>query len=164
MNEAQELILTFHSPVNVIITDIYGRVMSETLNEIPNTRLEHYITGAKVFHLPTNLTYNVQVEAYNEGNCTIVKIMPISTELASLSQTHFNLTANTIAKFNIEPGEAEYLLHVDETGDGETDYILQPEINIIPEFPSALILPLFIVASMLAVVSAKKKRLKKTQT
>ena len=38
------------------------------------------------------------------------------------------------------------------------------QIIIIPEFPSAIILPLFMVLSVIVLVLAKKKRLKKTQT
>jgi len=120
--------LIFQSPVNVTITDQYGRIISEETNEIPGATFEYYnTTQAKIFQIPLNMTYTIQVSAYKEGNCTITNIMPFSEESASCSVAVFNLTVNTKALFNLEAGNPDYTLHIDEDGDGVVDYKAQPK-------------------------------------
>ena len=123
--------LIFKSPVNVTITDNYGRILSENENQIPEASFEYFeMTGSKVFYLPLNLTYVVQLNAIDYGNCTISQITPTeSIYETGFSQATFNLTSETMAEFDLLPFNANYTLKVDENGDGLIDYELAPEVE-----------------------------------
>jgi len=127
----ERIILAFKSPVNITITDNYGRMISEIENQIPGASFEYFeITGTKIFYLPLNLTYNIQLHAVDYGNCTIDQITPTESMYETVfSQLTFNLTNETIAEFNLLLYNANYTLKVDENGDGEFDYELTPEIK-----------------------------------
>ena len=122
----------FKCPVNVTITDDYGRIISEIENQIPGASFEYFeMTAAKVFYLPLNLTYNVQLKATASGNCTISQITPTeSVYETAFSQATFNLTSETVAQFYLLPSSANYTLKVDENGDGSVDYQLTPETEL----------------------------------
>lgn len=121
-------ILIFQSPVNVTVTDQYGRVLSEERDEIPSATFEYYnLTQAKVFRLPLNLTYTVQISANQEGNCTITSIIPFSERAAATFVITFNLTSSTKAELRIHPEATEYVLQVDEDGNGIVDYEILPQ-------------------------------------
>jgi len=78
-------------------------------------------------YLPLNLTYNISIDAYDEGNCTMTSCTPLTDTVAVCAQTIFNITQNTTAKFSMQQGSGEYVLYVDENGDRITDYELTPE-------------------------------------
>jgi parallel beta-helix repeat protein len=131
INVAKQIgISVFQCPVNVTITDNYGRVISEVENQIPGASFEYFnATDTKIFYLPLNLTYNVQLNATDYGNCTIIQITPLDSvyEIA-FSRVEFNLTSETVAEFDLLPYDANYTLKVDEDGDGLIDYELTPEV------------------------------------
>jgi len=124
-------ILDLKCPVNVTITDEYGRVISEVENQIPGASFEYYnLTDIKIFYLPLNLTYKVQVDATDYGNLTICQIAPTeSLYETAVSVVMFNLTKATKAQFDLLPFNATYTLKVDENGDGTIDYELIPEVE-----------------------------------
>jgi lysozyme len=126
-----ERISIFKCPVNITITDEYGRTISEIENQIPGASFEYFnATDTKIFRLPLNLTYHVQINATAYGNITIGQITPTESiyEIA-FSQVTFNLTNETIAQFNLLPFNASYTLEVDENGDGVIDYELTPDVE-----------------------------------
>lgn len=131
-NVANEMgISCFQSPVNVTITDNYGRVISEVENQIPGASFEYFnATHTKVFYLPLNLTYHFQINATDFGNITISQITPLESiyEIA-FSRVKFNLTSETVAEFDLQSYNANYTLKVDEDGDGLNDYELIPEVE-----------------------------------
>jgi len=58
-------------PVDVTITDQYGRRISNTgLNEIPDAYVQ-IIGDEKYFYLPSDLTYTVETSAFNSGTMSI---------------------------------------------------------------------------------------------
>ena len=124
-------ILIFQSPVNVTITDQHGRIISEDRSEISGARMEYYnLTKAKVFYLPLDLTYTVYIDSCDEGNCTVTSIMPLSKNSATFTEFSFNITEETKAQFSLQPGQTEYVLQVDEDGDGTFDQELQHSASL----------------------------------
>jgi len=130
--ETNMRVSVFACPVNVTISDDYGRIISEVEEQIPGASFEYFnATDTRVFFLPLNLTYHVQINATDYGNITISQITPLESiyEMAC-SSVAFNLTSETEADFDLLPYDANYTLEVDEDGDGEFDYELTPEIEI----------------------------------
>jgi len=130
--EKGKRILHFKCPVNVTIVDEYGRVISETKNQIPGAIfVYHNRTDMKIFYLPLNLTYNVHVFGTDYGNATIIEMIPTeSIYETAFSQVTFNLTSETVAEFDLLPYDANYTLKVDEDGDGSIDYEHIPVVVI----------------------------------
>ncbi|MEM3697742.1 MAG: PKD domain-containing protein [Candidatus Bathyarchaeia archaeon] len=121
-------ILVFGSPVNVTITDQYGRILSNTVSEIPGASMEYCnVTHTITVYLPADLIYTINVTAYDEGNCTITNITPLSEKALTFSGITFDVILNTLAQFELNPNTAEYILQIDENGDGIKDYELEPE-------------------------------------
>ncbi|MEM2738450.1 MAG: CARDB domain-containing protein [Candidatus Bathyarchaeia archaeon] len=121
-------IISFGSPVNVIITDEYGRKISQDLNEIPGAYVEYYnFTETKIFYLPANLTYMVSISATDYGNCTITNIMPLSHASLAYSQLTFNLSPSTTSYFSLHPDTSDYYLQIDEDLSGTIDQQITPE-------------------------------------
>jgi len=118
-----------YCPVNITITDQFGRMISESENQIPSARFEHYnTTDARIFFLPADLQYNVHIYANNAGNCTICQITPAESIYESvISLATFNVTEKTEAHFDLLPFDANYTIQIDENGDGAIDYELTPE-------------------------------------
>jgi parallel beta-helix repeat protein len=130
LTETGKRIISFGSPVNVVIIDEFGRKISKGANEIPGAFMEYYPeTDTKIFYLPLNLTYYISLNAEQEGTCTITEILPAKTNQISFSQLTFNLTENTMASFRLQPNTSEYVLQVDENGDGTVDSEKEPEIG-----------------------------------
>ena len=134
INVAKQMgISVFKCPVNVTITDDYGRVISEVENQIPGAIYEYFdTTDTKIFYLPLALTYYVQTNATDNGNITISQITPLESiyEIA-FSNVAFNLTSETVAEFDLMPYDANYTLRVDEDSDGLIDCELTPEVEIL---------------------------------
>jgi hypothetical protein len=122
---------SFKCPVNVTISDEYGRIISEVENQIPGASFEYFnATDTKIFYLPLNLTYHVQINATAYGNITIGQMTPTESvyEIA-FSHVTFNLTNETAAEFDLLPFNANFTLKIDENGDGTIDYELIPEVE-----------------------------------
>lgn len=121
----------YKCPVNVTITDNYGRIVSETENQIPEASYAYFnTTDTKIFYLPSNLTYQVQLNGTDYGNCTIGQAAPTeSVHETAFSQVTFNLTSETVAVFSLLSYNANYTLKVDENGDGLSDFELVPEVS-----------------------------------
>jgi len=150
--------LIIKSPVNVEIHDQFGRILSDNICDIPDAYIEYYnFTDTKIFYLPLDLAYEVRIQAYDSGKCSITCIIPLSEEEGIVSRVTFNLTTATEARFELHSDETSYSLQVDENGDGIIDYELQPQTEIIPEFPSFLILSIFIIATLLAVIAFRRR-------
>jgi hypothetical protein len=127
--ETKMRVSVFECPVNVTVSDEYDRIISEVESQIPGAIFEYFnATDTKIFYLPLNLTYYVQVDATDSGNITISQIIPLESiyELA-FSCASFNLTSETAAEFDLLPYEANCTVRVDENGDGVFDYELIPE-------------------------------------
>ena len=122
-------LLIVDCPVNVTITDQYGRVVNdEGINEIPNAEL---VTGGdvKLFYLPADLTYTVNIDAYDSGNFTLTQLAPLTNESASITSfTDIPVNSNTKASVIIDPTEV-HDLEIDNDGDGTIDAAKEPDVD-----------------------------------
>lgn len=122
-------IISLECPVNATITDQYGRVISDDgINEIPNAGVA---TGgdAKVFFVPPDLTYTVDIKAYDSGNFTLTQLAHLTNEYSSvISFTNISVNSNTKASVIIDPTEV-HDLKIDNDGDGTTDEVKEPDVD-----------------------------------
>jgi hypothetical protein len=130
-------LFAFECPVNATITDQYGRIINdEGINEIPYARVE-ILDKTKMFFIPTDLTYKVNISAYDTGNFTFTQITPISEEIASeTSFTNISVNPSTKASVEIEPGVTDYTMSIDYNGDGATDEERSPDVSETIEVPT----------------------------
>ncbi|MCK4735632.1 MAG: hypothetical protein KAT65_24470 [Methanophagales archaeon] len=135
------IILSVECPVNVTITDQYNRVISDNgTNEILNATVIS-TNGTKTFYLPANLTYNVNVCAYDVGNFTLTKFAPVTNETAVITVFEdIAITNKTKAALEIEPNEMDQTMDIDYNGDGVMDEVKYPDVNetITVSSPSAI--------------------------
>jgi hypothetical protein len=126
-------ILNFNCPVNVSITDEFGRTISAFENQIPSASYEYYnVTDTMTYRLPSNLTYDVCTNATDNGNCTVTLIAPTESLFETdFSLMYFNLTAETSAFFHLIPYSANYTLKIDKNNDGFIDFELAPEQTVL---------------------------------
>jgi hypothetical protein len=130
-------ILTFHSPVNVTISDQLNRTISETLNEIPGATFEYSnLTDTRVFCLPLNSSYDVRLKGYEAGNCTITQFVPLANQSASSSIIEFDVNTSTSAGFELLPESANFTIHVDANGDGIAEEQKIPALDSYVEYVS----------------------------
>ena len=129
-------ILSFKCPIEVDITDEYGRLISSRnggINEIPNAIVEvSEITGSKTFYLPLSLTYNINIEAFDEGNVEASMMVPWETG-ATFSAVDFGVFETTIGYTDLYPDTLELVIHLDENGDGTIDSSVTGETDSIEE-------------------------------
>ncbi|MCD6572500.1 MAG: PKD domain-containing protein, partial [Thermoplasmata archaeon] len=121
-------IVDIHCPVNVTITDQYGRIIADNgTNEIPNATMI-IINDTKTFYLPSNLTYSVEITAYGTGTFNFTKISPVGSNISITKFTNIPVTNNTVANIEIEPNATTLSMNIDCNGDGYTDEEREPDI------------------------------------
>ncbi len=122
-------LVSFNCPVNVTITDAYGRVINEMLNEIPNATYRKIGEG-KYFYLPMNMNYSIFIEGYGSGDFTVTQITPITNKTASVNSiVNVSLSNQTEGSINLGVGDTNYCLNMDYDGDNMTDELLFPSTN-----------------------------------
>jgi len=116
-------------PVNATITDQYGRIISDDgTNEIPNASM--LITNeTKIFYLPADLTYSVDIDAYDTGTFNFTRVSPVGNEITITKFENIPVTSSTKASVEIEPCVTDYTMSIDYDGDGETDEEKSPDVN-----------------------------------
>jgi hypothetical protein len=128
-------ILTFQCPIDVDITDEFGRVASSRnggITEIPDAEVTiDNITGSKIFFLPLNLNYHVNISAYSTGEIEMGQMLP-DYGGGTFSDLVFNATESTSASCDLTRNEPGFLLQIDEDGDGIVDYEAVPESTYVP--------------------------------
>ena len=119
-------LIIFNCPVNVTIVDQYGRVLSDGgINEIPNARVE-IVGETKMFYIPSNLTYTVNVDAYDYGNFSLA-LFTANEKITTFSNISVN--PNTEAVVRISPSSIP-TMDIDYDGDGNTDkQLISPVSN-----------------------------------
>ncbi|MDI6792534.1 MAG: VWA domain-containing protein [bacterium] len=122
--------LSFHSPVDVLITNQDGRKVgylnSQIINEIPGAEVE-IIEEMKVFYVPADLTYTVETTGTDSGTFDFNRIMPKpdgSLEVVSYEDVPTDVGAKTT--LNINPAAPDYTMSLDNDGDGITDETRAP--------------------------------------
>ena len=121
--------ISIYCPVNVRITDQYGRVIDDMgINEIPDSEVI-IIGDMKIFLVPSELNYFVNVNAYDPGDFSFTQINPLTNEYASLiSFVDIPISQNTKATFDISSANPDFIMEIDYDGDGSTDEIKAPDI------------------------------------
>ncbi len=122
-------LLTFHCPVNVTITDQYGRIISDDgTDEISDADM--LITeDTKIFYLPADLTYTTEIDAYDTGAFNFTRLSPIGNDISITKFENIQITSSTKASVDIEPGVTDYTMSIDYNGDGTTDEVKSPDVS-----------------------------------
>jgi len=105
------------------------------------------------------ISFNVTGPPGTVGYCNIT----IPKSLLSDSPWTININGQPPISFIPTSNDTHNFLYFTYTYAGTPQIIIQGT-EVIPEFPTALILPLFVILSAIAIVFTKKRRLKKTQT
>jgi hypothetical protein len=122
--------LIFRCPVNVMITDQYGRVIDDTGRiEIPRGEVQS-TEELKVFYLPKGLAYTIKVEAYSPGSFSLSEIHATSNTTLSVREfKDIKVEKGTKATRVIKEGIEEQLMEIDYDGDGKVDREVTPSVT-----------------------------------
>ncbi len=119
-------------PVNIAITDQYGRTIDDQgTNEIPGADVE-VIGGEKIFYLPPDLTYQVDIDAYDTGDFTLMEASPVTTDVRLRLINRFDgipVISETKATLEIAPDEMDRIMEIDYDGDGVIDEEKSPDAS-----------------------------------
>jgi len=121
--------LAVECPVNATITDQYERIVADNgTNEIPNASM--LITNeTKIFYLPADLTYSVDIDAYDTGTFNFTRVSPVGNDISITKFENVSVTESTKASVEIVPNVTNYTMSIDYDGDGETDEEKSPDVN-----------------------------------
>ncbi|MCW7077639.1 MAG: PKD domain-containing protein [Canidatus Methanoxibalbensis ujae] len=126
---AQKQTVAIQCPVNATITDQYGRIIADNgTNEIPNASM--LITNeTKIFYLPADLTYSVDIDAYDTGTFNFTRISPVGNDILITKFENISVTETTKASVEIVPNVTNYTMSIDYDGDGNIDEVRSPDIS-----------------------------------
>ena len=122
-------VISIDCPVNATITDQYGRIIADNgTNEIPNASM--LITNEiKTFYLPADLTYSVDIDAYDTGTFNFTRISPVGNDFSITKFENISVTESTKASLEIVPNVTNYTMSIDYNGDGEIDEEKSPDVS-----------------------------------
>jgi hypothetical protein len=178
-NFLHELIKLLHSkglklisvscPVNVSIMDESGRIIADDgTNQIPNAKVISR-DDVKLFFLPDDLTYSVNIDAYGEGNFTLTQFSQIDDKRANATEFNSAVSNKTKASILISPKKVSEM-KIDYDGNGTIDEEKAPVIEeieikeVAPEEPAgkAKWIPgfeaVFAIGGLLAVAYLSRRR------
>jgi parallel beta-helix repeat protein len=122
-------IVAIASPVNATITDQYGRITSDDgTNEIPDADMI-ISDEIKIFYLPADLTYSIEIDAYDTGTFNFTRVSPIGTDISITAFENISVTSSTKASVEIEPNVIDYTMGIDYNGDGVYEKTIIPDLN-----------------------------------
>jgi len=125
----QKNMISDDCPLNFTIIDQYGRTLSDDgTNQIPNASVVIF-NDTKIFYLPTDLTYLIEIDAYDSGSFNLSRICPVEPDISVTKFENVAITPNTKASVEIEPNVTSYTMSIDYDGDGEIDEDRSPDIN-----------------------------------
>lgn len=123
-------LISVSCPVNVSITDESGRVIADNgTNQIENAKVIA-TDDVKLFFIPDELTYSVNIDAYGEGNFTLTQFSPIDSERANVTEFNSSVTPKTKASILISREKVSEL-KIDYDGNGTIDEEIKPVKEII---------------------------------
>jgi hypothetical protein len=114
-------LFSFECPVNIVITDQYGRVISNDINQIPNAEM-FKIVDTMLFIIPSDLAYSVNIDAYGSGTFNFTRASPIGKDISITKFENIPVTSSTKASVEIEPNVTNYTMSIDYNGDGVSNY------------------------------------------
>ncbi|MCW7074989.1 MAG: right-handed parallel beta-helix repeat-containing protein [Candidatus Methanospirare jalkutatii] len=122
-------IIGIECPVNVTITDQYNRIIADNgTNEIPNASML-IINETKIFYLPADLTYSVDIDAYDTGKFNFTRISPVGNDISITKFENISVTESTKASVEIIPNVTNYTMSIDYNGDGKIDEEKSPDVS-----------------------------------
>ena len=129
-------IVAMACPVNATITDQHDRTISDDgTNKIPDASM--LITNEmKIFYLPANLSYSVDIDAYDTGTFNFTRVSPIGNDISITKFENISVTLNTKAFVDIALGVTDYTMSIDYNGDGTTDEVKRPDVSETIEVPT----------------------------
>jgi hypothetical protein len=129
MLKKQNQYFEVYCPVNVVITDQYGRCLSsDGTRDIPNANMVK-IQDMKLFSLPADLTYSTEIDAYDTGTFNFTRVLPIGNDISITKFENIPITASTKAFVEIGPDVTNYTMSIDYDGDGSIDEEKNPDVN-----------------------------------
>jgi parallel beta-helix repeat protein len=87
------------------------------------------IDETKIFYLPADLRYSVDIDAYGSGTFNFTRVSPIGNDISITKFENIPVTSNTKASVEIEPGVTDYTMSMDYNGDGVTDEEKSPDVS-----------------------------------
>jgi hypothetical protein len=125
----QSTTLVVECPVNATITDQYGRIIADNgTNEILDADMI-IMNETKIFYLPANLTYSVDIGAYDTGTFNFTRVSPIGSDISITKFENISITASTKAFVEIKPDVTNYTMSIDYDGDGVYETNIAPDVN-----------------------------------
>jgi hypothetical protein len=119
--------LSLDCPINVTITDQYGRTISDDdINEISNANMT-LANGKKKFYLPANLTYSTDIDAYDTGTFNFTSVSPIGKDVTIAKFENISVTASTKVFGELELNITNYTMSMYYEGEGHVDEEKGPE-------------------------------------
>jgi triacylglycerol esterase/lipase EstA (alpha/beta hydrolase family) len=118
-------------PVNVTIKDQYGRMInSQGVNQITDASVQ-VIGDEKLFCLPSNLSYTIELYAYSQGSFTLEALyLNDSGIIPATVFENVPINSNTkVVSSTIQPESVDFVLNVDSDGNGTFDYQKTPDLS-----------------------------------
>jgi len=122
-------VISFWSPVNVTITDEYGRIINEEINDIPGAKFEN-IDGKKVFYIPSNLKYTANIAAYEDGEVSVERIKSTSGDVLDVAETEpMEISKDMRGSIDFDKDSSDFTFKADENNDGVFEKEIKPRIK-----------------------------------
>ena len=121
-----------YGAANLHIYDSEGNHVGVTpsgsvVTEIPNVYYSgHNVYPEMVIILDSSESMNISVKGTGQGTFDLIGQVSIAGTITLVEYKQVPITRNTIAWIDIDPSNLDYTLRVDEDGDGNTDFTVQP--------------------------------------
>jgi hypothetical protein len=127
---AKHFEMLFKCPINITITDQYGRIISDNgTNQIPNARVIS-ANGMTQFNLPLEFNYSVFMYAYDFGSFDLLIMQPLGNYSVLLnSYENVSVTLGTSAILELTPNLVNRIIKIDNDGDGNIDELRSPSAS-----------------------------------
>ena len=151
-----------HSPVDIKITSESGKTLviennTITRNDFPAGYF-YIAPEEKIILLPSNETYSLEATGTSQGEITIECSHTLNDQV--LVYQYQNITVIPGTRFYLPTLDSKKA-NLDIEGDGVIDEEI--EANIVPEFPTTIMLTLFMLTTLIATILLKKRRKTKPQ-
>jgi hypothetical protein len=126
----------FECSVNVTIVDQYGRIISDNgTNQIPNAFIV-FGNETKYFCLPSDLSYNFSISAYDVGNFTLMIVRPVANNNAALDlYENVPVKPGTQVTLEVVLYQMNQTMKIDYDGDGVIDESRNTDVSSLFPLP-----------------------------
>jgi hypothetical protein len=128
----------FECSVNVTIVDQYGRIISDNgTNQIPNAFVV-FGNETKYFYLPSDLSYNFSISAYDVGNFTLMIVRPVANNNAALDlYENVPVKPGTQVTLEVVLYQMNQTMKIDYDGDGVIDESRNTDVSSLFPLPAS---------------------------